>query len=157
MEVWTSGAGTPAIGDSCVDALEQRMDALESMNRDTNKKVVCILLEIQNVHQDSHDTRLMAGRLLDVQGIDPTSIPGVGGPPSNRRSISPSIASASSVGAQMSGLGISDARSTSSYSSAPSECCCQPSGGSIEACVASGGRLTPSGVSGRSSSASAAA
>ncbi|KAH9169735.1 hypothetical protein EDB89DRAFT_1908385 [Lactarius sanguifluus] len=146
-----------AIGDSRVDALEQRMDALESMNRDTNEKVVRILLEIQNVRQDSHDTHLMAGRLLDVQGIDPTSIPGVGGPPSNHRSISPSIASASSVGARMSGLGISDARSTSSYSSAPSEHCRQPSGGSVEARVASGGRLTPSGVSGRSSSASAVA
>ncbi|KAH9169691.1 hypothetical protein EDB89DRAFT_2072685 [Lactarius sanguifluus] len=157
MEARTSGAGTPAIGDSHLDALEQRMDALESMNRDTNEKVIHILLEIQNMCQDSHDTRLMAGRLLDVQGIDPTSIPGVGGPPSNRRSICPSIASASSVGARMSGLGISDARSTSSYSSAPSERHRQPSGGSVEAHVASGGRLTPSGVSGRSSSASAVA
>ncbi|KAH9169710.1 hypothetical protein EDB89DRAFT_1908355 [Lactarius sanguifluus] len=116
MEAWTSGAGTHAIGDSHLDTLEQRMDTLESMNRDTNEKVVRILLEIQNVRQDSHNTHLMAGRLLDIQGINPTSIPGVGGPPSNCRSISPSIASASSVGAWMSGLGISDAHSTS-YSS----------------------------------------
>ncbi|KAH9011175.1 hypothetical protein EDB83DRAFT_2322254 [Lactarius deliciosus] len=164
MEGRSSGAGSPAMWDARFDTLEQRMEAMEAVNRDTNEKIVRVLLELQNSRQDSHDTRLMTGRLLANQGIDVLSIPGVGAPPYNRRSASP-MNSASSVGAQMSGLGISDARSTSSFSSVPSDRRREPSGGSVASGgrggsvgrVASGGRLTPSGVSGRSSSAGAVA
>ncbi|KAH8995167.1 hypothetical protein EDB86DRAFT_2829706 [Lactarius hatsudake] len=106
----------------------------------------------------------MISRLLNNQGVDVLSIPGVGATPYNRRSASP-MTSTSSIGAQMSGLGISDARSTSSFSSMPSDRRRQPSGGSVASGgrggsvgrAASVGRLTPSGVSGRSSSAGAVA
>ncbi|KAH8992195.1 hypothetical protein EDB92DRAFT_1945357 [Lactarius akahatsu] len=147
-----------------LDAQEQRMEAMDAVNRDNNEKLARILLELQNTRQDSHDTRLMISRLLNNQGVDVLSIPGVGATPYNRRSASP-MTSTSSVGAQMSGLGISDARSTSSFSSMPSDRRRQPSGGSVASGgrggsvgrAASVGRLTPSGVSGRSSSAGAVA
>ncbi|KAH8977208.1 hypothetical protein EDB86DRAFT_2838214 [Lactarius hatsudake] len=165
---WSSGAGSPAMWearlDARLDAQEQRMEAMDAVNRDNNEKLARILLELQNTRQDSHDTRLMISRLLNNQGVDVLSIPGVGATPYNRHSTSP-MTSTSSVGAQMSGLGISDARSTSSFSSMPSDRHRQPSGGSVASGgrggsvgrAASVGRLTPSGVSGRSSSAGAVA
>ncbi|KAH8979911.1 hypothetical protein EDB86DRAFT_2835622 [Lactarius hatsudake] len=168
MESRSSGAGSPAMWearlDAQLDAQEQRMEAMDAVNRDNNEKLARILLELQNTRQDSHDTRLMISRLLNNQGVDVLSIPGVGATPYNRRSASP-MTSTSSVGAQMSGLGISDARSTSSFSSMPSDRRRQPSGGSVASGgrggsvgrAASVGRLTPSGVSGRSSSAGAVA
>ncbi|KAH9000971.1 hypothetical protein EDB86DRAFT_3074977 [Lactarius hatsudake] len=168
MESRSSGAGSPAMWearlDARLDAQEQRMEAMDAVNRDNNEKLARILLELQNTRQDSHDTRLMISRLLNNQGVDVLSIPGIGATPYNRRSASP-MTSTSSVGAQMSGLGISDARSTSSFSSMPSDHRRQPSGGSVASGgrggsvgrAASVGRLTPSGVSGRSSSAGAVA
>ncbi|KAH8990629.1 hypothetical protein EDB86DRAFT_3080256 [Lactarius hatsudake] len=168
MELRSSGAGSPAMWearlDAWLDTQEQRMEAMDAVNRDNNEKLARILLELQNTRQDSHDTRLMISRLLNNQGVDVLSIPGVGATPYNRRSASP-MTSTSSVGAQMSGLGISDARSTSSFSSMPSDRHRQPSGGSVASGgrggsvgrAASVGRLTPSGVSGRSSSAGAVA
>ncbi|KAH8985801.1 hypothetical protein EDB92DRAFT_1949633 [Lactarius akahatsu] len=149
MESRSSGAGSPAMWearlDARLDAQEQRMEAMDAVNRDNNEKLARILL-------------------LNNQGVDVLSIPGVGATPYNRRSASP-MTSTSSVGAQMSGLGISDARSTSSFSSMPSDRRRQPSGGSVASGgrggsvgrAASVGRLTPSGVSGRSSSAGAVA
>lgn len=123
----TSVAMWEARLDARLDAQEQRMEAMDAVNRDNNEKLARILLELQNTRQDSHDTRLMISRLLNNQGVDVLSIPGVGATPYNRRSASP-MTSTSSVGAQMSGLGISDARSTSSFSSMPSDRRRQPSG-----------------------------
>ncbi|KAH8980992.1 hypothetical protein EDB92DRAFT_1953494 [Lactarius akahatsu] len=101
--------GSPAMWearlDARLDAQEQRMEAMDAVNRDNNEKLARILLELQNTRQDSHDTRLMISRLLNNQGVDVLSIPGVGATPYNRRYASP-MTSTSSVGAQMSGLGI---------------------------------------------------
>ncbi|KAI9435158.1 hypothetical protein H4582DRAFT_2059722 [Lactarius indigo] len=144
------GAGSPgSFGDSRVDALECKVESLTLKLGDVTQTVDRVLFEVVNTRQDSHDTRLMVGKLLSHQGIKSTSIPGVGMPPTNRRSVSPGVQSTSSVGAHMSGLTLSDIRPPSSLSSAPPSRSCQPSGESI----ASGGRLTPSGISGGSSSA----
>ncbi|KAI9430338.1 hypothetical protein H4582DRAFT_2063952 [Lactarius indigo] len=144
------GAGSPgSFGDSRVDALECKVESLTSKLGDVTQTVDRVLFEVVNTRQDSHDTRLMVGKLLSHQGIESTSIPGVGMPPTNRRSVSPGVQSTSSVGAHMSGLTLSDIRPPSSLSSAPPSRSRQPSGES----VASGGRLTPSGISGGSSSA----
>ncbi|KAI9429098.1 hypothetical protein H4582DRAFT_2065810 [Lactarius indigo] len=144
------GAGSPgSFGDSHVDALERKVESLTSKLGDVTQTVDCVLFEVVNTRQDSHDTWLMVGKLLSHQGIESTSIPGVGMPPTNRWSVSPGVQSTSSVGAHMSGLTLSDIRPPSSLSSAPPSHSRQPSGES----VASGGRLTPSGISGGSSSA----
>ncbi|KAI9433715.1 hypothetical protein H4582DRAFT_2060691 [Lactarius indigo] len=122
------GAGSPASGTPSVDALERKVESLTSKLGDVTQTVDRVLFEV---------------------GIESTSIPGVGMPPTNRRSVSPGVQSTSSVGAHMSGLTLSDIRPPSSLSSAPPSHSRQPSGES----VASGGRLTPSGISGGSSSA----
>ncbi|KAH8979995.1 hypothetical protein EDB86DRAFT_3088356 [Lactarius hatsudake] len=168
MELRSSGVGSPAMWearfDAQLDAQEQRMEVMDAVNQDNNEKLAHILLELQNTCQDSHNTHLMISRLLNNQGVDVLSIPGVGATPYNCCSASP-MTSTSSVGAQMSGLGISDACSTSSFSSMPSDRRRQPSGGSVASGghggsvgrAASVGRLTPSGVSGRSTLAGAVA
>ncbi|KAI9429674.1 hypothetical protein H4582DRAFT_2064942 [Lactarius indigo] len=160
------GAGSPgSFGDSRVDALERKVESLTSKLGDVTQTVdqqvptlpTALSIaprDLANVWSlgtvtDLHDTRLMVGKLLSHQGIESTSIPGVGMPPTNHRSVSPGVQSTSSVGAHMSGLTLSDIRPPSSLSSAPPSRSRQPSGES----VASGGRLTPSGISGGSSSA----
>ncbi|KAH9018919.1 hypothetical protein EDB85DRAFT_1896941 [Lactarius pseudohatsudake] len=96
-----------------------KVDALESALQEQSQTVARVLFEVVNGRQDAHDTLLIVSKLLSNQGTDPASLPGIGAPPSNRRSPSPSMRSASSVGVHMSGLTLSDVRSTSSHSSAP--------------------------------------
>ncbi|KAI9431622.1 hypothetical protein H4582DRAFT_2062594 [Lactarius indigo] len=150
------GAGSPgSCGDSHVDALERKVESLTSKLGDVTQTVdqqvptlpTALSIaprDLVNVRSlgtvtDSHDTRLMVGKLLSHQGIESTSIPGVGMPPTNRRSVSPGVQSTSSVGAHMSGLTLSDIRPPSSLSSAPPSRSRQPSGES----VASGGLSDP--------------
>ncbi|KAH9020191.1 hypothetical protein EDB85DRAFT_1896305 [Lactarius pseudohatsudake] len=146
--------GSPAVGESCISELERKVDALESALQEQSQTVARVLFEVVNGRQDAHDTLLIVSKLLSNQGTDPASLPGIGAPPSNRRSPSPSMQLASSVGVHMSGLTLSDVRSTSSHSSAPPRRHRQTSGGSAasggravsSAPAVSVGRLTPSGV-----------
>ncbi|KAH9012985.1 hypothetical protein EDB85DRAFT_2158564 [Lactarius pseudohatsudake] len=152
--------GSPAaVGESRISELERKVDALESALQEQSQTVARVLFEVVNGRQDAHDTLLIVSKLLSNQGTDPASLPGIGAPPSNRRSPSPSMRSASSVGVHMSGLTLSDVRSTSSHSSAPPRRHRQTSGGSAasggravsSAPAVSVGRLTPSGMSAGSS------
>ncbi|KAI9428779.1 hypothetical protein H4582DRAFT_2066494 [Lactarius indigo] len=153
------GAGSPgSFGDSRVDALERKVESLTSKLGDVTQTVdqqvptlpTALSIaprDLANVWSlgtvtDLHDTRLMVGKLLSHQGIESTSIPGVGMPPTNHRSVSPGVQSTSSVGAHMSGLTLSDIRPPSSLSSAPPSRSRQPSGSSTLQ-----GRVLPQGTS----------
>ncbi|KAH9010408.1 hypothetical protein EDB85DRAFT_1902074 [Lactarius pseudohatsudake] len=120
---WTGSPATSnaaaAVGESHISELERKVDALESALQEQSQTVARVLFEVVNGRQDAHDTLLIVSKLLSNQGTDPVSLPGIGAPPSNCRSPSPSMRSASSVGVHMSGLTLSDVRSTSSHSSAP--------------------------------------
>ncbi|KAI9436267.1 hypothetical protein H4582DRAFT_2058931 [Lactarius indigo] len=103
--------------DAQIEALAQRVDELSSEIRDLKKDQATLMEE--NCHgrhrtnQKLQDALLMLGVLLEKQGVDSSSIPGIGQPASSTTN-SPGLQATSSPGIPLSLLKLSDARSNAS-------------------------------------------
>ncbi|KAI9428963.1 hypothetical protein H4582DRAFT_2066081 [Lactarius indigo] len=133
---------TPSIlVDAQIEALAQRVDELSSEIRDLKKDQATLMEENRRgrrrTNQKLQDALLMLGVLLEKQGVDSSSIPGIGQPASSTTN-SPGLQATSSPGIPLSLLKLSDARSnasskTSSVVSEPRQVMVDRLGGSAPA------------------------
>ncbi|KAI9434987.1 hypothetical protein H4582DRAFT_2080331 [Lactarius indigo] len=133
---------TPSIlVDAQIEALAQRVDELSNETRDLKKDQATSIEENcrgrRRTNQKLQDALLMLGVLLEKQGVDSSSIPGIGQPASSTTN-SPGLQATSSPGIPLSLLKLSDARSnasskTSSVVSEPRQVMVDRLGGSAPA------------------------
>ncbi|KAI9432528.1 hypothetical protein H4582DRAFT_2061732 [Lactarius indigo] len=127
--------------DAQIEALAQRVDELSSEIRDLKKDQATSMEENRRgrhrMNQKLQDALLMLGVLLEKQGVDSSSIPGIGQPASSTTN-SPGLQATSSPGIPLSLLKLSDAHSnasskTSSVVSEPRQVMVDRLGGSAPA------------------------
>ncbi|KAI9446285.1 hypothetical protein H4582DRAFT_2052366 [Lactarius indigo] len=127
--------------DAQIEALAQRVDELSNEIRDLKKNQATSIEENRRgrrrTNQKLQDALLMLGVLLEKQGVDSSSIPGIGQPASSTTN-SPGLQATSSPGIPLSLLKLSDARSnasskTSSVVSEPRQVMVDRLGGSAPA------------------------